>query len=211
MSFLLIDGQGIALFGLQSIIRKEFPNASCDISNDVQKAMKLIEKKEYSLVVLELNMPGTSVQRVIEWILVKNPAQKIMIYTSSPETVYATRLLQLGVKGFVSKRHPTCEFVMAVRVILNNGQYLSCRLMEKISNDYLLNRTSNPFDKLSPREMEVCHFLIKGYTLSEISEIMHLHKSTIGTHRARILGKLGIRKIFDLRDLAASYGIPLHD
>ena len=211
MSFLLVDGQGIALFGLQSIISKEFPNSTCDALHDVNKAMKFFERKSYSLIVLEMNMPGMSMQRIIEWMLVKNPDQKIMIYTSSPEAIYARRYFRLGVKGFVNKDQPTSDFILAVRAILNNGLYMSCRLIEKISQDYLSEAPSNPFDKLSPREMEVCHFMIKGYRLGEIAEIMHLHKSTIGTHRARLLEKLRIRKLFDLRDLAAAHGIPLHD
>lgn len=211
MSFLLIDGQGITLFGLHSIIRKEFPNCTCDAVHDVNKAMKLFERNVYSLIVLELNITGISMQRIIEWILVKNPSQKIMIYTNSPEAIYAHRLLRLGVKGFVNKDQPLNEFIVAVQAILNKGLYMSCRLLEKISQDYLTDVPSNPFDRLSPREMEVFHFMIKGYKLSEIANIMHLHRSTIGTHRARLLNKLQLRKLFDLRDLAVSYGIPLHD
>ena len=211
MSFLLVDGQGIALFGLQSIISKEFPQTTCHISHDVGKAIQLIGKNNYSLVVMELNMPGENMHAVIERILSIKPDQPIMIYTASPESIYATRLLQLGVKGFVNKGKSTLDFLIAVRAILHNGLYMSNQLMEKISNDYLFNRTSSPFDKLSGREMEVCHFMIKGYALSEIAAIMNLHKSTIGTHRARVLGKLGVRGIVDLRDLAAAHGIPLRD
>jgi two-component system invasion response regulator UvrY len=101
--------------------------------------------------------------------------------------------------------------VSAIRTILANGMYLSDKLVQKISDDFLFSRTDNPFDKLSQRELEVCAYLIKGYTLSDVSDIMQLHKSTIGTHRSRIFEKLGIKKIFELRELASEYNIPLYD
>jgi DNA-binding NarL/FixJ family response regulator len=99
---------------------------------------------------------------------------------------------------------------MAVRTILQGGLYLSPRLVQKMSDDFLLSRTENPFDKLSQREMEVCSFLIKGYSLTDIADIMQLHKSTIGTHRSRIMEKVGVKKVFELREIANQYNMPTH-
>jgi two-component system invasion response regulator UvrY len=99
---------------------------------------------------------------------------------------------------------------MAIRLILSGGLYLSDRLVQKMSDDFLLSRTENPFDRLSQREMEVCSFMIKGYALTDIADIMQLHRSTIGTHRSRIMEKIGVKKIYELRELAIQYNIPIH-
>jgi DNA-binding CsgD family transcriptional regulator len=39
---------------------------------------------------------------------------------------------------------------------------------------------------------------------------MQLHKSTIGTHRSRIMEKIGVKKIYELREMAIQYNIPIH-
>jgi DNA-binding NarL/FixJ family response regulator len=44
-----------------------------------------------------------------------------------------------------------------------------------------------------------------------MADMMHLQKSTIGTHQSRILGKLGLQKTFEIRELAAAYSIPIYE
>jgi two-component system invasion response regulator UvrY len=142
--------------------------------------------------------------------LAKKPQQLIMMFSMNPDIVYAKRFLRLGAKGFVNKENPPSELMLAVRTILQGGLYLSTRLVQKMSDDFLLSRTENPFDKLSQREMEVCSFLIKGYSLTDIAKIMQLHKSTIGTHRSRIMEKVGIKKVYELREIAIQYNVPIN-
>lgn len=210
MRFLLLDDHSITLQGLEMVLGQEYPNAefqSCTLANE---AFACFAKEDFDLVILDVNIPGTNIHTVIENMLAKKPTQLIMMFSMNPDTVYAKRFLRLGSKGFVNKESPPSELLVAVRTILQGGLYLSHRLVQKMSDDFLLSRTENPFDKLSQREMEVCSFLIKGYSLTDIADIMRLHKSTIGTHRSRILEKVGVRKIFELREIALQYHIPIH-
>lgn len=209
--FLIVDDHMVTASGLKMIVEKEFSASKCEIAQTVNEAYDLFDKNNYDLLILDMNIPGSSVTSVIDNILLKKPHQKMMIFSMNPETVYAKRFLKLGVKGFVNKENPPEEVLGAIRTILGNGVYLSTKLVQKISDDFLFSRTDNPFDKLSQRELEVCSYLIKGYALSDISDIMKLHKSTIGTHRSRILEKLGVAKIFELRELAMEHNIPLYD
>jgi DNA-binding NarL/FixJ family response regulator len=211
LNVLIIDDHVVTASGLKLIIVNEFPTSNCEIAQTVSDGWALFERNKYDLIVLDMNIPGASITTLIDNIKLKKPTQKIMIFSMNPETVFAKRFLKMGVKGFVNKENPPEVVVSAIRTILANGMYLSDKLVQKISDDFLFSRTDNPFDKLSQRELEVCAYLIKGYTLSDISTIMQLHKSTIGTHRTRIFEKLGIKKIFELRELASEYNIPLYD
>jgi two-component system, NarL family, invasion response regulator UvrY len=210
MRFLLLDDHSITLTGLEMVLKHEYPDAqfcSCITANE---AIAEFSKEDFDLAILDINIPETNIHTVIDYMLAKKPTQPIMMFSMNPDTIYAKRFLRLGVKGFVNKENPPSELISAVRTILQGGLYLSHRLVQKMSDDFLLSRTENPFDKLSQREMEVCSFLIKGYSLADIADIMQLHKSTIGTHRSRIMEKIGVKKIFELRELALQYKIPIH-
>jgi len=210
MYFLLFDDHSVTLQGLEMVLKMEFPEAqfrSCMTANETITAFS---EQEFDLVILDVNIPDTNIHTVIDYMLAKKPTQLIMMFSMNPDTVYAKRFLRVGVKGFVNKESSPAELIMAIRTVLSGGLYLSTRLVQKMSDDFLLSRTENPFDRLSQREMEVCSFLIKGYALTDIADIMQLHKSTIGTHRSRIMEKIGVKKIFELRELAIQYNIPIH-
>jgi len=210
MRFLLVDDHSITLQGLQMVLKHEYAGATFSSCITANEAIACFSKEEYDLVILDVNMPDTNVHTIIDYMLAKKPTQLIMMFSMNPDTVYAKRFLRVGVKGFVNKENPPSELLSAVRTILSGGMYLSHRLVQKMSDDFLLSRTENPFDKLSQREMEVCSFLVKGYSLSDIADIMQLHKSTIGTHRSRIMEKIGVKKIYELREMAIQYNIPIH-
>ncbi|MFM8591380.1 MAG: response regulator [Sphingomonadales bacterium] len=210
MRFLLLDDHSITITGLEMVLKHEYPDAKFSSCTTANEAIASFSKDDFDLAILDINIPGTNIHTVIDYMLAKKPKQLIMMFSMNPDTIYAKRFLRLGVKGFVNKENPPSELMTAVRTILQGGLYLSHRLVQKMSDDFLLSRTENPFDKLSQREMEVCSFMIKGYSLADIADIMQLHKSTIGTHRSRILEKIGVKKIFELREMALQYNIPIH-
>ena len=210
MRFLLVDDHSITLQGLEMVLKHEYVDAKFSSCITAKEAINYFSKEDYDLVILDVNMPETNIHTLIDYMLAKKPTQLIMMFSMNPDTVYAKRFLRVGVKGFVNKENPPSELLAAVRTILSGGMYLSHRLVQKMSDDFLLSRTENPFDKLSQREMEVCSFLVKGYSLADIADIMQLHKSTIGTHRSRIMEKIGVKKIFELREMAIQYHIPIH-
>jgi len=47
--------------------------------------------------------------------------------------------------------------------------------------------------KLSKREVEILHLITEEFTTAEIGKKLHLSKSTVETHRRKILNKFGVR------------------
>ncbi|HET6226164.1 MAG TPA: LuxR C-terminal-related transcriptional regulator, partial [Bacteroidia bacterium] len=113
----------------------------------------------------------------------------------------ATYYLKLGAKGFLSKNAVDDEIIYAIKQILRGKKFVSAELLESIGNDKTVSNP-NPFQALSERELTVTHHLLKGKNVLEISEIMNLHTSTVGTYRTRIFEKLGIKSLVDLSELA---------
>ena len=65
----------------------------------------------------------------------------------------------------------------------------------------------NPFEDLTPRELEVARALALGAKNSQIAENMKISVKTVDTHRSHILGKLGIHGNVALARMAIRFGI----
>jgi two-component system invasion response regulator UvrY len=211
MRFLLLDSQTFTLSGVKSLINQEFPSAICDTLQEADLLLKKLNENFYSLVITDINMPGENMMAIIELVLAKMPSQKIMVHTSFPDYLFAKRLLQMGARGFINKSETAESFILALRNILNGHYYLSNQVVQKSLLGFSQQAIDNPFERLTNREREVCFLIIKGYRLQEMAAMMNLQKSTIGTHQSRILGKLGLQKTFEIRELAAAYSIPIYE
>jgi two-component system, NarL family, response regulator NreC len=62
-------------------------------------------------------------------------------------------------------------------------------------------------ESLSPRELEVLGYLARGYTNRQIAETLYISTRTVESHRANIMGKLGIKNRIELVEYAKKYGL----
>jgi DNA-binding NarL/FixJ family response regulator len=108
----------------------------------------------------------------------------------------------MGVKGYLSKEAPKEEILHAIQTVLDDKLFISEKVMLRFSEFVLDKMPDNVFESLSVRELEVTRHLCKGLRLNEICELMNLHPSTIGTHKARIFEKLGVKNNIELKELA---------
>jgi DNA-binding NarL/FixJ family response regulator len=79
---------------------------------------------------------------------------------------------------------------------------MSTQLQEQLNKDIIGQNKSNPFERLSSRELQVMMHLVEGRSVSQIAGILSVHTSTIGTHKSRIMQKLGVDNLIDLNRMA---------
>ena len=207
INILLADDHAAIRKGLKLFISEVIAHAAIDEAADGDAALKKIKEKDYALIVLDGNMPNTDSFNLIGNILAYRPGANILMFTMNPEEVYGKKYLQLGVKGYLSKTSPEEEIKKAVELVIKGRNYLSPELTQNLMEDALGKKSANPFDRLSPREFEIVTHLVKGRSLSEICNLLNLHSSTVGTHKAKIFEKLQCTNIIDLNSMAKLYHI----
>lgn len=203
--FLIVDDHSIVRTGLCVIIKEAFMQAEIDECRDGDGAWKKIQASGYDLVILDISMPATDIFTLLKKIFMLRPDQKILILTMSSEDVYAKKYLNLGVKGFINKEAGPSEIRRAMVSILGNKRYLSPRMQESLTTEILEGRTQNPFEALSSRELEIMNHLIDGKNISETAHLLSLHISTISTHKANIMHKLGVSNIIELSKMVQMF------
>jgi DNA-binding NarL/FixJ family response regulator len=118
----------------------------------------------------------------------------------SKEEIYARIYLQLGVKGFINKEADDSEIRKAITTTLNNKKYLRPGMHITQSSETTNRSPLSLFNRLSPRELEVMTHLLDGKNVSEIANLLCSHTSTIGTHKAKVLQKLGVTNMMELKE-----------
>ena len=206
-NILLVDDHAIIRTGLNIYIKTIIPFAVIDDASDGDTAFEKIKKNDYDLLILDVNMPGTDSFGLINNIMAIKPDSKILMISMNAEEIYAKKYLKLGAKGYISKDAPEAEIKTAIETVLNNKRYISSSLSQAFTEEALGNKSTNPFDRLSPQEFKIILFIIKGESVGEISQKLNLHTSTIGTHKARIFKKLNCKNIVDIHALAKVYNI----
>ena len=197
---LIVDDHAVVRAGLEMMISPHI-NATTDTAANGKIALKKIKEKTYDLLILDINMPNTDCGQLISTIQSLKPELNILIFSMNEETVFAIYYLNLGAKGFLSKNSTDDEIIFAIKQVLRGKKYITTEVLEAIRNDET-STSKNPFLALSERELTVTHHLLQGKNILEISRIMNLHNSTVGTYRTRIYEKLGIKSLVDLSELS---------
>lgn len=205
---LLADDHAIIRQGLKILIEKIVPHSEIDEAWDGESAFRKIKKNDYDVIILDVTMPDTDSFGLVVNIISFKPESKILMFSMNPEEIYAKKYLQLGAKGYLPKDSSEDEIKKAISLVIDNKKYISASLKEILIEDALAgNKSSNPFESLSKREFEIASHLIRGESVSEISNNLNLHTSTVGTYKARIFDKLGCNNLVDLNKMAKVYNI----
>jgi two-component system, NarL family, invasion response regulator UvrY len=192
ISILIADDHAILRRGLKEILRGELESATFDEAGTAQQVLAQVHSRVWDLVILDISMPGRSGLDLLRDLQQLRPELPVLVLSMHPEDQYATRVLKAGAAGYMNKETAPKELVKAVRKVLAGGRYVSAGLAEKLAADLSTDAARLPHERLSNREFEVVRMIASGKTVSQIAEELHLSVTTVSTHRARILEKMGL-------------------
>jgi two-component system invasion response regulator UvrY len=189
---LIADDHAILRRGLKEILTGEFEGAMFYEAGNAQQVLAEVQSHACNLVILDITMPGRSGLDLLRDLQQLRPELPVLILSMHPENQYAKRVLKAGAAGYMNKETAPKELVKAVRKVLDGGRYVSAGLAEKLAADLSVDAARLPHERLSSREFEVLRMIASGKTVSQIAEELHLSVTTVSTHRARILEKMGM-------------------
>ena len=203
MRFLVADDHSIVRMGIRLMLEAGYPELTIDEAENGNEIVEHVKHWRYDLLILDFQMPATDTFSIISNILARDELLKILIYTMASEKIYAGKLLNAGVKGFLSKEAKNTELLKAVDVVLGGEIYASEQIWHNNKQDQATQ--DNPFNNLSNKEMDILAYLVQGKTTKEISNLLNLQLSTISTHKFRIFRKLNVGNVVELIALTKEY------
>lgn len=125
-------------------------------------------------------------------------AARVLILTTFDLDEYVYDALGAGASGFLLKDSPPEQLVTAIRVVAGGEALLApsvtSRLIEQFARTRGIPQKPPPgLDELTARELEVFKLLARGMSNAEIAASLVVGDTTVKTHVARLLAKLGLR------------------
>ena len=106
----------------------------------------------------------------------------------------------------MSKRTAPEVLIDAIRLVSQKKRFIDPVIAQRMAMQDL-DGDQSPIEKLSPREFEVFMQLARGQSVAQISEILKLSASTVGTHLYKIKQKLQIANKSEMTLLAMRHGL----
>jgi DNA-binding NarL/FixJ family response regulator len=201
MNILIIEDEPLTVLGLRQKISEINPVSEVSTAASIDAACELACRSVFELIILDVDIKGKAGAGVVERMKALCPGSAILVITDLDERIYGLPYIRAGADGFLSKLASSGQFDEAIRAMMVIGKYASGALQQQIILENQLNRSVryvNPLMSISERERQVMNHLMAGKSTSEIAEILNINKTTVGTHKMRILKKLQVNSLIKL-------------
>ncbi len=207
-NLLLIDDHQVIRSGIKNVLPDLFKPEEIFEAFDETSAVEQLKARSYALVITDIKMPGSQPFGLTEYIAINYPGTRVLIFSINEEFMYAKRFFQAGAMGFISKNSDLSELRKAIVLVLQGRRYISDSLgMHLLDGLNKKGTDDNPFEKLSRRELEIAICLITGQSILEIAKTLYIAQSTVGTVKARIFKKLGVKNLAQLIEAGKIHGL----
>ncbi len=196
---LVADDQDLVRTGLAMILDAQPDIEVVGLAADGREAVALARRLRPDVCLLDVRMPGTdgiSATRQLAGPDVADPLAVVVITTFDLDE-YVHGALKAGARGFLLKDAGPELLLQAVHAAAAGDALIAprvtARLLAAFSDVRLGQPPRQPVEPLTRREEAVLGTVARGRTNSEIAAELHISLSTVKTHLASIMAKLGAR------------------
>ena len=113
---------------------------------------------------------------------------------------FVKRAIEVGAQGYLSKRAPMEELLLAIQTVLHGGKYIGSRI--QAAEEQL-----SPEGTLTDRQLEVLRLISQGCSAKEIASKLNISVRTAEFHRAAIMDRLKLHSTAMMTRYAVERGI----
>lgn len=203
---LLVDDHAIVRQGYRRLLEGEPSILVVGEASNAAQACQSVHELSPDVVVMDIALPGTSGIEATRRMLKEQPQLRILMFSMYDDAIYATRALEAGALGYLSKASAPEVLVQAIYSVSRGQRYVSPDVAANVARSAAQPGKSE-IAALSPREFEVLRLLVQGETVKSIGERLGLSEKTVANHQSAIREKLGARNSAQLARLAAQIGL----
>jgi DNA-binding NarL/FixJ family response regulator len=195
----LADDQALVRSGFAALLDAEDDITVVGEAADGTEAVRLAEREKPDVLLMDIRMPGLDGIAATRRIAASPAltAVHVVILTTFELDEYIFDGLRAGAAGFLVKDTDAAELIKAVRVAAAGESLLSPTVTRRVIAEFATRtRDARPVrgvSELTSREREVLTLVAAGMSNEEIAQQIYVSQSTVKTHAARAMMKLGAR------------------
>jgi len=194
---LVVDDHPLIRKGLCDAVDAQADLVVCGEAEAWRQALKMVQSLQPDIVLLDLNLSDGNGWDLLRQLKAEGIQTPVLVVSVCDEAVYAPRLLQSGAKGYLMKDAPITKVLESIRKILDGHIAVSDTMASTLIQTATLKNgkssLASELDQLSNRELQVFELLRQGKSSRDIAELMGVSPKTIGTYKARLMEKCGVR------------------
>ncbi len=191
----IADDQALVRAGFRMIVEAQPDMQVAGEAADGQEAIDLVRRERPDVVLMDIRMPrvdGIEATRQVAEIT------RVVILTTFELDEYVFDALAAGASAFLLKAARPEDLVHAIRVVAMGEALLAPSVTRRLIEEFAKRpepaaRKPKELDSLTEREREVLSEVARGLTNAEIANRLHVSETTVKTHVAHLLDKLGLR------------------
>ena len=215
ISIVLADDHPVVRRGMQALLVAEPDFSVVGEAGDGLETVRLVERLQPDVLILDLMMPGLSGLEALRIIRQRSSRTRVVVLSMYGNNAFVASALINGASGFVLKGCEEEDLVRAVLEAVAWRRYLSPPITERAIDAYIEQvrvGQLDPHETLTAREREVLQLVAEGNTGAEIAARLHISQRTVENHRANVMRKLGLKNQSELVRYAVRRGlIPLEE
>jgi DNA-binding NarL/FixJ family response regulator len=213
---LIADDQALVRTGFRMILDAEADLEVVGEACDGAQAVRLARELRPDVVLMDIRMPeldGIQATRQVVELDDGHPTRVLML-TTFDLNEYVYEALRAGASGFLLKDVPPEQLVAGIHVVAEGEALLAPSITKRLIQEFAqaAPTPSEPpkgLDELTARELEVFKLIARGLSNAEIAAELVVGETTVKTHVARVLMKLGLRDRVQAVVLAYEAGVAI--
>jgi DNA-binding NarL/FixJ family response regulator len=197
---LIADDQALVRAGFKMILDAEDDLDVVGEAVDGMQAVEQARRLKPDVVLMDIRMPeidGIEATRRVLANAGDHPVRVLML-TTFDLNEYVYEALRAGASGFLLKDVPPEQLAAGIRVVAQGEALLAPTITKRLIQEFAVSAPQEPrppsgYDELTEREREVFGLIARGLSNAEIAAELIVSETTVKTHVARVLMKLGLR------------------
>ena len=216
MNILLVDDHALLRGGMKFLLRSLDADLELDEASDGDRALEMVAKRRYDLLLLDLKMPGLSGMDALTALHTAVPDTPLVVLSAEDDPGVVRAAIEGGAMGFIPKSSTPEVLIQALRLVLARGVYLPSTALEATQRipatepaTAQADSAENPLPDLTQRQMEVLRCVIKGKSNKAIARELEVSEGTVKAHLSAVFQALGARNRTEVVYAAAKLGLLL--
>ena len=154
---------------------------------------RLSEKRDWDLVLLDLNMPGAHGFSGLVLLRGQYPQIPVVMVSAQEEVSVVSRSRDFGASGFIPKSSSLEQIQQAVRAVLDGDLWWPSLSVEAQALTAEAKAASEGLASLTPQQFRVLTMVCDGLLNKQIAWELSVSEATIKAHVTAVFRKLGVR------------------
>lgn len=203
---ILVDDHIVVRTGVKRLLEDQHDLSVIAEAGNGDDAYKLYHQHQPDVLILDMNMPGSSGLATMGQLIARYPQAKVIMFSMHTEVSFAVQAISAGAKGYVLKSSTPEEVIQAVRQVASGKSYLSAEVAQNIAL-HNLSQEDDPTRVLTPREFEIFRLLAEGTEVDIIADTLKIGQKTVANYQTQLKHKLNIHTPIQLVRLALKHHI----